>query len=126
MKQINNQKELNELVIGDKPVLIDFYADWCGSCRSMMPIVEALAEEHKESFEIVKINIDNNQDIAQQFGVMSIPALFIIKERHVKEHMVGLQTKHQIEEKINLYLEPINPSNIEKENKKEKQNNRMK
>jgi len=107
MKQINNQEELDHILNDKKPVIIDFYADWCPPCKSLLPIVESLAEEYKDDIEIVKINVDSNQAIAQQFGVMNIPALFFIKDRKVTEHMVGLQTKTKLENKINQYINAV-------------------
>ena len=79
----------------DKPVLIDFYADWCGPCRMVGPIVEEIAEEHPE-YKICKVNVDEEAELAAQFGVMSIPSLFVLKNGEVVNHTMGAQPKARI------------------------------
>jgi len=101
MKAIKNTTEFNEILNQDKPVLIDFYADWCGPCQTLLPIVDELAEKHKEDFEIVKVDIDTNQELAQKFQIRSIPALFFIKNGEIVDRIQGLQTKSVLESKIN-------------------------
>jgi thioredoxin len=103
MKEIKSIKEFNEIVNQDKPVLLDFYADWCGPCQALLPTVEKLAEKHAENFEIVKINIDKNQAIAQKFDVRSIPALFFVHKLSIKEKLLGYQAESAIESRIKKY-----------------------
>lgn len=103
MKEITSIKQFNDIVNQDKPVLLDFYADWCGPCQSLLPTVEKLAEKHSENFEIVKINIDKNQAIAQKFDVRSIPALFFVQDLKIKEKLLGYQTESAIESRIKKY-----------------------
>lgn len=103
MKEITNANQFQELVQGQKPVLLDFYADWCGPCQTLLPIVEKLAVQHENDFEIVKVNVDKNPTLAQQFQVRSIPMLFIIKDQEVKEKMVGVQTEAALHQKIHNY-----------------------
>ena len=93
MKEIKDINEFADLVKQDKPILVDFYADWCAPCQTLLPIVYELAEEHKEDFEIVKVNVDHNQDLARQFQVRSIPAFFFIKDQTVVDRIQGLQPK---------------------------------
>ena len=93
MKTINNIQEFNTLIESNKPILLDFYADWCGPCQTMMPTLENLDEEYKSRAEIVKINVDQNQELAAQFKVRSIPALFFIKDKKVVTQTQGVQTK---------------------------------
>lgn len=100
MTEITNTTEFNDLVKGAKPVLLDFYADWCGPCQTLLPIVDELAEEHKEDFEIVKINVDKNPELAQSFQVRSIPALFFLKDQKVVDRLQGLHPKSILQSKI--------------------------
>lgn len=104
MKELNNKAEYQALLNQDKPILLDFYADWCGPCQALLPTVEALAEKHKENFEIVKVNVDKNPELAQEFGVRSIPSLFFIENNEVKENLLGNQPKSVLETKIQSYL----------------------
>ena len=79
----------------DQTVLIDFYADWCGPCRMVGPIVEEIAAEHPE-YKICKVNVDEEQELAAQFGVMSIPSLFVMKNGKVVNQTLGAQPKARI------------------------------
>ena len=91
-----NKSNFNQLVMkNEKKVLLDFYADWCGPCRMVAPIVEAISEEHPE-YKIGKINVDEQGELATTFGVMSIPSLFVIKNGEVANQAVGARTKAQI------------------------------
>ena len=79
----------------DKPVLLDFYADWCGPCRMVGPIVEEIAGERSD-IKVGKINVDEQSELAAQFGVMSIPMLAVIKNGEVVNRSVGARPKEQI------------------------------
>ena len=85
----------NEVLNCEKTVLLDFYADWCGPCRMVSPIVDAISEEHPE-YKIGKINVDEENQLAITFGVMSIPSLFVIRKGEVVNQAVGARTKAQI------------------------------
>lgn len=85
----------NEVLNCEKTVLLDFYADWCGPCRMVSPIVDAISEEHPE-YKIGKINVDEENQLATTFGVMSIPSLFVIRKGEVVNQAVGARTKAQI------------------------------
>ena len=93
--QITKENFEKEILDSEKTVLLDFYADWCGPCRMVSPIVDAIAEEHPE-YKVGKINVDEQGELAQQFGVMSIPSLFVIKGGEVANQAVGARTKAQI------------------------------
>ncbi|WP_442870227.1 thioredoxin [Butyricicoccus sp. Marseille-Q5471] len=85
----------NEVMQADKPVLLDFWASWCGPCRMVSPIVDAIAEE-REDIKVGKINIDEQMELAQQFGVMSIPTLVVIKDGKIANQTVGAMPKENI------------------------------
>ncbi len=106
MKAIANIQEFQKVIDQDKPVLLDFYADWCGPCQALLPTVEKLAEKYENDFEIRKINVDKNPQLAQQFKVRSIPALFVLKDKKVEKSLVGLQSEHALEQVIQEFLIP--------------------
>ncbi len=89
-----------EVLKSEKPVLVDFFADWCGPCRMMAPAVEALAEELADVAVIGKLNVDENEEIAMQYGVMSIPTLIVFKDGKAVKKAVGVQAKEALEQMI--------------------------
>ncbi|MBI4049817.1 MAG: thioredoxin [Candidatus Doudnabacteria bacterium] len=95
-----NQKITTALV----PVLVDFWAPWCGPCKVQGPILDELAEEIGEKAVIAKLNVDENQQTSSQYGVMSIPTLILFKGGKPVEQMVGLQDKQYIKKKIEAAL----------------------
>ena len=100
MKSINSNKQFNDLVRQEKPVLIDFYADWCGPCKMLMPTVEKLAKEFDGSIKIQKLNIDKNPEIADKFKVKSIPTLFFIKDQKIVERINGMTSETTLRKKL--------------------------
>jgi len=89
-----------EVLKSEKPVLVDFWAPWCGPCRAVGPIVEDLAETYKESVKVAKINIDENPKTATVYGVMSIPTLILFKNGKALDKILGLVPKERLEELI--------------------------
>ena len=92
---INKYNFNEEILKSDKPVLIDFWAPWCGPCRMVVPIVEEIAEEHPE-YKICKGNVDDEAELAAEFGIMSIPTLVVIKNGKVVNQAIGARNKKQI------------------------------
>lgn len=92
---INNNNFENEVLRSSKPVLVDFYADWCGPCRMVSPVVDQIANEHPE-YKVVKVNVDEQPELASKFNVMSIPALFVVNNGQVVNKSVGAKPKAQI------------------------------
>ena len=90
-----NKDNFNELRAGDKPVLVDFYADWCGPCRMVAPIVEEIAAENADVV-VAKVNVDDSPELASEFGVFSIPTLVVLKDGKVAAKSVGAKPKAQI------------------------------
>ena len=90
-----NKSNFEEVLRSDKPVLLDFYADWCGPCRMVSPIVDQIAEENP-AYLVGKINVDDEQELAQKFGVVSIPMLAVLKDGKVVNQIVGARPKAQI------------------------------
>ena len=100
---IRNQADFQELLDLGKPILLDFSADWCGPCQRMLPTIEKLATKHADHFSIVKVDVEEYSDLAQEFGVRSIPALFFLQDGKVQESLVGMQTEATLEAKIEQY-----------------------
>lgn len=97
--KVGSENFEEEVLRCDKTVLIDFYADWCGPCQMLSPIVEKVAEEN-EDVKVVKLNIDENQELAVQYSVMSIPTLVVIKNGKEENRVIGLVSKSEVEELI--------------------------
>ena len=89
-----------EVLKSNKTVLIDFYADWCGPCRMMSPIIDQIAEEMQDKIKVGKVNVDENQELAMEYGVMSIPTIVIIENGEVKNTLVGVRDKNEIKEML--------------------------
>ena len=92
---INKNNFRNEVLDSEKPVLLDFWASWCGPCRMVSPIVDEIAAERGD-IKVGKVNVDEERELAGQFGVMSIPTLVVIKGGRVVNQMVGARPKSQI------------------------------
>lgn len=98
--KINEGNFEEEVLKSGKMVLIDFYADWCGPCRMMSPIIDEIAEELKESVKVGKINVDENQELAIKYDVMSIPTIIIFKNGMPVKTFIGVTDKNEILENL--------------------------
>lgn len=98
--KITSENFENEVLKAEGPVLIDFWAEWCGPCKVLLPVIEELAEEVTHA-KICKVNVDEARDLAQKFNVMTIPTLIVMKNGEVVNKSVGVKPKAQILEMLN-------------------------
>lgn len=95
----------HEVVLAsDKPVLVDFWADWCGPCKQMAPVLDKLAEEHGDKIEVVKLNTDQNPNTPREYNVMSLPTMNVYKGGEVVKQLIGAKPKRVLEKELNEYL----------------------
>ena len=100
---LNSENFDTEVRQSDKPVLVDFWAEWCGPCKALGPLLDELAEERGE-VKIAKVNVDGNQELAVEFGVRSIPLLLFFKDGERKDELVGVATKDAINAKLDALI----------------------
>lgn len=106
MKTVKNNDDYTRLIHQDKPILLDFYADWCGPCQSLLPTVEKLSKEFSETHEIQKVNVDENRELAAKYGVRSIPSLFFIKNGAVVDRITAGLPETTLRKKLEDLLIP--------------------
>lgn len=94
--KISSENFEKEVLNSEKPVLVDFFADWCGPCKMMAPIVEELATELEGKAKVGKLNVDENSDIAIEYNVMSIPTLIVFKNGKEEKRLVGVRDKEEL------------------------------
>ncbi len=97
-----NQSNFDDLVINSsKPVLVDFWAEWCGPCKALAPVLDEIAGEVGEKAALVKVNVDESGELAQKYGIRGIPTLIFFKDGEVKSTLVGNQPKSEILKNLN-------------------------
>lgn len=104
MLEIITNTNYNDIVGTDKPVLIDFWATWCGPCRILSPTVDEIANEYGDKVVVAKCNVDDADEVSFQFGIRSIPCLLFLKGGQVVYRLVGKASKSEIESKLNSLL----------------------
>ena len=101
VKTITEENFEEEVLNSDKPVLIDFYADWCGPCKMMSPVIDEIAEEIGDTAKVGKVNSDDNMDLAEKYEIMSIPTIMVIKNGQEVKRFLGVTPKEDIIKAIN-------------------------
>ena len=101
---INDDSFDSEVLTADKPVLVDFWATWCGPCRMLGPIIEEVAADFEGKAVVGKVDVDNNQQVSVDYGIRNIPTVLIFKNGEVVDKIVGVAPKEVIAEKLNSYL----------------------
>ena len=103
VKEVSDSSFENEVLGSSKPVLVDFWAQWCTPCRMLAPTVEAVAQQYNETATVVKLNVDDNPSTAQRYGIKGIPTLILFREGKEVERVVGATSKESITRMIDKY-----------------------
>jgi len=93
MKKVTDESFELDVLKNDKPVLVDYWAEWCGPCRQVAPVLEAIAAEHGDKIDIVKLNVDENPEVTRRYGIMNIPTLGVFQNGQVVKELVGARSK---------------------------------
>ena len=107
-KNVTDADFRTEVLESDKPVIVDFWAEWCGPCRMVGPVLDAIAAEHADTVEVVKLNVDENPAVASQYGITSIPAISLFSGGEVVKKAIGAKPKSALEKEFADYLVPGN------------------
>ena len=100
-KEFTTENFNDEVLESDKPVLVDFWAEWCGPCRMIAPLLDELHDEFKEKAIVGKVNVDSESDISAKYGITSIPTLLFFKNGEIVDKHMGTASKTQLEDKLN-------------------------
>ncbi len=101
---LTNESFENEVLNSDIPVVVDFWASWCGPCRMVAPVIEELAREYSGKAKVGKVNVDEEAELAVKYGIVSIPTVLIFKNGEVMEKLVGAQSQDEYEDAVDKYI----------------------
>ena len=104
VKEVSDSSSENDVLGNDKPVLVDFWAEWCAPCRMLAPTVEAVAQHYGDNASVVKLNVDDNPSTAQRYGIKGIPTLILFREGKEVERVVGATSKESISRMVEKYV----------------------
>ncbi|NKY97112.1 MULTISPECIES: thioredoxin [Nocardiopsis] len=104
VKHVTDATFKEEVLSSDKPVLVDFWADWCGPCKQMAPVLDKLAEEYGDKIEVVKINTDKNPETPRSYNVLSLPTMNLYKDGEVVKQIIGAKPKRLLEKELAEFL----------------------
>ena len=103
-KPVTDSSFESEVIKSDKPIVVDFWAEWCGPCRIIGPVVDELANEYDGKVVIGKVNVDNNSELSAKYGIRNIPTILFIKDGEIVDKSVGASPKNVLEEKLDALL----------------------
>jgi thioredoxin 1 len=103
-KKVTDQSFTEDVLASDKPVLVDFWAEWCGPCKMVAPVLEEIAAQHEDKITVAKLNIDENPQIAQQYQVLSIPTMSVFQGGKIVKTIVGAKPKSALLKDLSDYL----------------------
>ena len=103
-KKVTDETFEADVLKNDKPVLVDYWAEWCGPCKMVAPVLEAISEEHGAKLDIVKLNVDENPVVTQKYGILNIPTLGVFKNGEVVMELVGARSKSALLRELADYL----------------------
>jgi thioredoxin 1 len=99
---VTEQTWQDEVISSEKPVIVDFWAEWCGPCHAVAPVLDRIAEERQDELRLVKVNIDEEQGLAQRYGIASIPTIVLFKDGEPAAAAIGAQPKSALERSLGL------------------------